>query len=186
MNDDYKEKIVEIMGNMMSERGFNLWTGMDNILPNIWEKASSSTGKYHLKDGHRQPNLDEHVYDMLYVASKIYRMFGYKQKSPECDVLFLAIALHDSLKYGEKGNRPHTDQKHDRLAANMIQENKQIFLKLIDEDQYKILEDTVRYHSGPWSSDASKDFNFNDRHCFAFFVHTLDMLSSNDLIKLPS
>jgi len=183
---EYYAKLKELLEENMSEKGFKLWNAIDSSLTDIWSKPSSSTGKYHLKDGNRQPNIDEHVYDMAYVAAKLLRMFNVSKNSTEADVLFLAIALHDSLKYGETGNRPHTDKKHDRAAAEMISENQQTFTKLLTTEQYDILVDAVRFHSGQWSTDASiKDFNFGDRHHYAFFVHLLDMLSTNDLIKLP-
>ena len=37
---------------------------------------------------------------MLYSASKICGLFGYKNKTEKTDVLFLAAVLHDSFKYG--------------------------------------------------------------------------------------
>ena len=181
----YFEGLKVLLENNMSERGYKLWSIVNDQLPNIWSRPSSSTGKYHIKDGKRQSCIDEHVYDMAFTASKILRLFDVEPKTTEADILFLAISLHDSLKYGEDGLREHTDKRHDKMAGDMIQENQDTFLKLLTKEQYDILIDVVRFHSGRWSTDATKNFSFNNRHCYIFFVHLLDMLSTNDLVKIP-
>jgi hypothetical protein len=45
----YKDKISNLLKKNMTEKGFNLWNGINTILPESWEKPTSSTGKYHKK-----------------------------------------------------------------------------------------------------------------------------------------
>jgi hypothetical protein len=184
---NYKEKIIELLENNMSERGFKLWKGIDQILPNIWNHTTSSTGKYHKKMNGEVPSISEHVYQMLYASVKTLSIFDIKPKTTEADKILLAVALHDSLKYGEMGNRKHTDTTHDKLAGDMISSNKDTFLKLFNEDQVHTLEESVRFHSGRWSTDILKnekfDWNKSNLKMETFFVHILDMFSAADLIQ---
>jgi hypothetical protein len=181
----YKERIAELLKEKMTDRGFKLWKGIDSMLPDIWEKPTSSTGKWHRKMNGDVPNQDEHVYNLLYSASKIMRMFGYRKKTTDADKLLMAIALHDSLKYGPFGSRAHTDSKHDKAGADIINENKDIFLELLTEEQFQVMEECMRFHSGRWSTDVPKNrpFSFKDYNPETLFVHMLDMLDTADLIQ---
>jgi len=169
----------------MTERGFKLWKGIDSMLPDTWGKPTSSTGKYHKKLNGEIPNQDEHVYQLLYSASKIMRLFGYKKKTPDADKLLMAIALHDTMKYGEFGSRKHSDNEHDKNGADMVNSNKETFLSLFTEEQFQVMEEAMRFHSGQWSTDIPKHkpFSFKDYNPETLFVHILDMMSTADLIQ---
>jgi hypothetical protein len=184
---NYKEKVIDILEKNMSERGYKLWQGIDRIVPDIWNKPTSSTGKYHKKNNGDIPDIAEHVYQMLYVAVKMLSVFDAKPKTPDADKILMAVALHDSLKYGNMGNRKHTDGQHDKNAADMIASNKDTFIKLLNEDQLNTLEEAVRFHSGRWSTDIPKneyfDWSKSKLKKETFFVHLLDMLSTADLIQ---
>jgi len=182
---DYKEKVKEILERNMTERGFKLWSGINKILPDIWDKPTSSTGKYHKKLNGDIPNIAEHIYNMLYVAVKMLRMFDINPNTVDADKILMAVALHDSLKYGNLGNRRHTDKEHDKMAADMIASNEGTFKKLFSDEQYYTLEESVRFHSGRWSTDIPKDekFSWSKLRPETFFVHLLDMLETADLIQ---
>jgi hypothetical protein len=47
------------------------------------------------------------------------------------------------------------------------------------------MEEMIRFHSGQWSTDVSKDkkFDFNDYNPETMFIHILDMMSTADLIQ---
>ena len=181
----YKEKISELLETNMTEKGFKLWKGISGILPDTWDKPTSSTGKYHKKADGSVPNQGEHVYHMLYAASKVWRMFNIEPKTSEADALLFAIVLHDSLKYGKFGNRKHTDYQHDKLAADMVKQNKETFLKVLSESQFYDMEEAIRFHSGQWSTDVGKKeyFDWNDFKKYTFFVHMLDMLNTADCLQ---
>jgi hypothetical protein len=185
MENHYKERIVDLLEKNMTEKGFKLWKGIDSRLPNIWDKPTSSTGKWHKKLNGDVPDIAEHVYHMLYAGVKLLRMFDYKPKTSDTDKLLFAIALHDSLKYGVFGSRKHTDYAHDKEAADMVASNESTFKKLLNEDQFRILEEAIRFHSGRWSTDVpkNKEFDWNDYQPETFFVHILDMLNTADLIQ---
>ena len=169
----------------MTEKSFKLWNGINKRLPDIWNKLTASTKKYHRKLNGDIQNIAEHTYDMLFSAVKVCRLFDVASKTTGFDKILFAIVLHDSLKYGTLGTRRHTDNKHDKNAADMISENKETFEKILTEEQFFIMEEAVRFHSGRWSCDVPKHkkFNFRDYNPETFFVHILDMLSTTDLIQ---
>ncbi len=185
MQNHYKERIINLLEKNMTEKGFKLWKGIDSILPNIWDKDVSSTKKYHKKLNGDVPDIAEHVYHMLYAAVKLLKMFDVQPNTADGDKFLMALALHDSLKYGNLGTRKHTDTMHDKEAADMISSNKATFLKLLSEEQFQVLEEAVRFHSGRWSTDVPKnrEFNWKEFNSETFFVHILDMLSTQDLIQ---
>ena len=182
---NYKEKVIELLEKHMTEKGFKLWKGINSIIPDIWDKPTSSTGKWHRKANGEVPSQAEHVYHMLYSACKIMRLFGYNSKTSDADTILFAVALHDSLKYGTLGTRKHTDNKHDKEAADMIASNRETFLKVLNEQQYFQLEEMVRFHSGQWSTDVNKkvEFNFMGYNPQTLFIHILDIMSTTDLIQ---
>ena len=57
------------------------------------------------------------------------RLFNFESKTPDGDKILLAVALHDSVKYGEFGSRRYCDNAHDRAAADMVSSNKDTFTK---------------------------------------------------------
>jgi len=181
----YKEKIENLLESNMTEKGFKLWKGIDSILPDIWTKLVASTKKYHKKLNGEVPDIAEHVYDMLYATLKLLKLFDVSTNTTEGDKFLMAVALHDSLKYGNFGSRKYCDNKHDKEAADMIASNKQTFLKFLTEEQFQVLEEAVRFHSGRWSTDVprNKVFDWKDYNPETFFVHVLDMLSTQDLIQ---
>ena len=182
---NYKEKIETLLKENMTEKGFKLWRGINNILPDIWNHPTSSTGKYHRTISGRIPSQAEHVYHMLYAATKIIKIFDIQLNTTDADKLLLAIVLHDSLKYGILGTRKHTDTCHDKTAADMIFQNKDTFLKLLTENQFYVMEEAIRFHSGRWSTDIKNksEFSFKNYNPETLMVHILDMMSTNDLIQ---
>jgi hypothetical protein len=182
---DYKEKIVNLLEEQMTEKAFKLWKGINSLLPDTWNHATSSTGKWHKKLNGEIPNQAEHVYQMLYAASKVMRLFGYEPKTTDGDKILFALVLHDSLKYGTLGTRKFTDAKHDKEAADMVSSNRGTFTKVLTEEQFYTMEEMIRFHSGQWSTDIPKDkkFDFKDYNPETLFVHILDMMSTADLIQ---
>jgi hypothetical protein len=182
---DYKQKCVNLLENNMTEKGFKLWKGINSMLPDAWNKPTSSTGKYHKKQNGEVPVQAEHIYHLLFSTVKLFRMFNIKSKTTEADKLLFAVALHDSLKYGELGTRKHTSKTHDKDAADMVSQNKETFQKILTEEQFFVMEEAIRFHSGQWSTDVPKDkkFTFSDYNPETLFIHMLDMMSTADLIQ---
>ena len=182
---DYKEKVVELLEKNMTEKGFKLWKGINAMLPDAWDKPTSSTGKYHKKLNGDIPVQAEHIYHLLYSTVKLFRMFNITAKTTDADKLLFAVALHDSLKYGELGTRKHTSKTHDKEAADMVSQNKETFQKIMTEEQFFVMEEAIRFHSGQWSTDVPKNkkFTFSDYNPETLFIHMLDMMSTADLIQ---
>lgn len=183
-NVDYKEKMNTLLKQNLTSTSFNLWSGANEKIPSIWDRQSSSTGKYHQKEGGYVPSLAEHTWEMLYACTKIWSLFDVQPRTEAGDILLLAIAFHDIFKYGRTPETcTHTDTTHDKLCADLIEKGKNTFLKVMSENSVNLLEECIRFHSGRWSTDASKDFDFKKYHPFVFFIHVIDMFSSRDLIK---
>lgn len=181
---NYEDKLNEILKENMTENGFNLWKAINSKVPSPWNKPSSSSGKYHVKKNNYVPNIAEHTLEMINSAVSIYPMFNISKNSIDLDLLLFGIAMHDIVKYGNNNDMKHTTKLHDKLIADRIENRKEIFLKLFNEDQIKILTDMVRYHSGRWSTDAKNDFDFKNFHPYVLFVHMLDMLSTKNCLLI--
>lgn len=181
----YKNKIDEILKKNMTEKSFKLWEGINKLLPQTYDKPTSSTGKHHKKLNGEIPCQAEHIYHLVYSADKIIRLFSVEPKTTEADIIFLALVLHDSLKFGEFGSRRFSDKTHDKQAADMIEANREALLKIFNDNQISTLSEMVRFHSGQWSTDvsANEKFDFRNYHPYTFFIHMLDMMSTHDLIQ---
>jgi len=181
---DYHRKIIDLLEENLTEASFKLWRGIDKLIPNCWDKPTSTTGKYHKKANGDVQKQGEHIYEMLYATSKIIKLFGHEVPSAETDKIFLAVAMHDTMKFGQFGTRKHTDNRHDKLGADMVASNKRTFNKIFTDEQFFVLEESMRFHSGRWSTDAKwSDFNWKDYNPETLFIHILDMLSTQDLLK---
>jgi hypothetical protein len=169
----------------LTPKGYELFTFVNSKLPNIWNRYSSSTMKYHKKEDGSVPTIAEHTFEMLDAAIKILPMFGTPLKSSKNDAVLLAIIFHDGLKYGKTGKNPHTTRNHDQEMADLVVKNKALFLSHFSEVEFDIFQSCIRLHSGRWSPDAKtiKDFSFNNLPCEVMFVHIFDMLSTKDCLK---
>lgn len=163
----------------LTPNGYKLFRIINSKLFNIWDKPTSSTGKYHKRKDGTVPTIAEHTHEMVKAASKIIRMFGGPQISTDNDAILLGIIFHDSLKYGSKGTNPHTTRNHDQQAADLFEKNKKLFLKHFTEDEFETFCLCIRFHSGIWSADAKKEnMTVDDFIPEVLFVHILDMLST--------
>jgi len=185
MKNHYKERIIELLETNMTEKGFKLWKGIDSMLPDIWSKFVASTKKYHKKQNGEVPDIAEHVYHMVYSGIKLLRIFDIEPNTTEADKILFALALHDSLKYGNFGSRKYCDNAHDKEAADMVSSNESTFKKLLTDEQFQVMEESIRFHSGRWSTDVmrNKKFDWKDYNPETLFVHILDMFSTQDLIQ---
>ena len=184
---NYKEKIDELLEKNMTEKGFVLWKGINTLVVDIWNRPSSSSGKYHQKSDGRVHDIAEHTYEMMFNALKIIRMLDITPKSGRCDAVLFAIGLHDILKYGEHGELKHTTGKHDRLAGDLISGNFETFRKFMDDKDIIVMVEAARFHSGRWSTDVKDRNSFDFKNFFpeTMFVHCLDLLSTADCLKCP-
>jgi len=178
--------ILNLAEESLTDNGFKLLLKIENKLPDIWDRPSSSTGKYHQKSDGKVPTIAHHTYEMFYAASKIIRLFGHAKLSTQNDAILMGIILHDSLKYGIKGTNPHTVKNHDKLMADKLEVNRKFLLKHFTDVEYETFVMIVRYHSGQWSVDVPniQEFRFSDYPPEVLFGHMLDMLSTEDVLKI--
>jgi len=181
----HMENIDSLLETNMTEKGYKFWKILETKIPPVWDRLSSSSMKYHKKEDGRVPCIAEHTYEMLNAAVKIISLFDIRIKTSEADTLLLSIVLHDAFKYGLKPeNTRYTTNQHDRIVADVVKNQREIFKKLLDDNQIDLLEESLRFHSGKWSTDASPhQFNWKEHSPESLFVHVLDMLSSRNLLK---
>jgi len=179
------DKIDELLEPNMTEISFRMWKALKEKIPDIRHRPSSSSGKYHRRNG-GVLSIYDHTYEMLVSCVKLFSIFDVTPKTKKADILLLSILLHDAFKYGIDNpfTAQHTEKTHDRLAANIINDNKSVFMRVFTEEEVNLLEQCLRFHSGRWSSDASNNFDFTKLPAEVLFVHLLDMLSSNNLLSV--
>ena len=183
METNWYEEIRSILKENMTDKGFEFWDKLDSKIPNVWDRPTSSTGKYHQTEDGRVPVQAEHICLMLNTAVRLYKMFDITPKTSDADMLALAVVLHDSFKFGEDGKGKYTHKKHDTIIADKIVDKKDWFMSILDEDQCHILQEAVRFHSGRWSNEATPEYDSNKLSKYSQFVHTLDMLDTANLLK---
>ena len=185
---NYTEAIIVLAQHHMTPEGFDLLMKIEGRMPDIWNKPSSSTGKYHKKADGSVPTIAHHTYEMLYAGTKIIRMFGGKVVSIQNDVYVMAIILHDIQKYGPKGNMPHTNNYHDRSMADLLEKNRKVLETHFTPVQADLVIAGVRYHSGRWSKSVPNmhDFRFEQYPSVVMFLHMLDMMSTADVLQFPN
>jgi hypothetical protein len=177
-------KMVKLLEKALTPEAFALFLVLEKKIPEVWDKYSSSSMKYHKRADGSVPTLGEHTYEMVYAAVKVIRLFPGKTVSRLNDARILAIVLHDRVKYGIKGNLPHTVSNHDKLMADIIHKQRPFFQKIFTVEEIALMEEMIRYHSGQWSTDAkNKPFDWASLKPEILFIHLFDMLSTADCLK---
>ncbi len=184
---DHTKAIIDLAEKSMTPEGFALLLKIESKMPDIWDRPSSSTGKYHKKADGNVPSISHHTYEMLFSGVKIIRMFGGKLISKQNDVYIMAIILHDIQKYGPKGTNPHTTPNHDKTMADLLEKNRKTLMKHFSDSETETMIAGVRYHSGRWSKSVPNmnEFEFADYPTIVMFVHMFDMLSTADCLQFP-
>ena len=181
-------KFDELLYNNMTERGLQFWKKLDEKIPNVWNRLSSSSKKYHKRDNGEVDTIEEHTYEMLYCCIKIMSIFDIQPKTKDCDLILISILLHDSCKYGLESplERLHTEKTHDRIIGNLVNLSRNTFLKYFSNDEVYLIEGMTRFHSGRWSTDADNDFSFKKLDPKILLIHFLDMCSAKNILKIPT
>jgi hypothetical protein len=114
----------------------------------FWEKASSSTGKYHRADENSVGGQVRHTLRVCIMAEHLARM----ENLPviERDMLLSAAILHDICKYGIDGKSEHTLLEHPQLVVELWESKKG---KLPPCEQDSQIMFIVSQHSGRWTSE---------------------------------
>ncbi len=178
------QKIDDLAKQSLTPKGYELLSFINSKLPDIWNRSSSSSMKYHKKADGSVPTIAAHSYEMFQAAVKTIQMWGNETISKRNDAFLMAIIFHDSLKYGSTGKNPHTTRNHDQQLADLFLSKKEIFLKHFNEEEFKLFITCIRFHSGRWSKDAKGITNFlHEVPPEVVIVHFLDMLSTKDVLQ---
>jgi 23S rRNA maturation-related 3'-5' exoribonuclease YhaM len=172
--DDYlKEKL--------SPRFYDFWMKITEGFPLPFEKASSSSGKYHQSTAGTVHNLEEHTMEMLQFVDKLARIFGDSKEEQFYDILLCAIALHDIQKYGEKNQLPHTTKEHGVVTATLVEKKGVEFGLTLEE--VGIMSGLILYHDGRWNSTNPGFKPIIPFTQLQLFVHIADMASSRRILN---
>ncbi len=111
----------------------------------FWDKASSSTGKYHKEDENGKEGQVIHTLRVIAVAEHLARMADLNDL--DRDILISAASLHDICKYGIAGESEHTLSEHPQLVKSFWERN----ILILPNCKYaKQIIDTILQHSGRW------------------------------------
>ncbi len=188
-------KILDLCRENMTEEGFNILIDINGSIVPVWDRASSSTGKYHKRHDGAVSTIGHHTYEMMYAAMKTKRQLVIEKNTIRCDVLCLAIFAHDMNKYGIVPG-VHTATNHSKQAVAVLRSNAMLGGYLIDcmatwgpdvsENLWFSLLRAVGFHNGIWEKEimaGELEHMDNLNHPLVVFVHTLDMLSAAGVLR---
>ena len=178
--------LFELAEEYLTEKGYKMLKIIVLHLPDIWDKDTSSTGKYHKRLDGSLPSIADHTKEMLEAGVKCIGMFTEDRnlRNSYTDAVFTAIILHDALKYGPEGKYFHTVVNHHNQIYDFLLEHKKFIQKYYSESEFDLILVMVRMHNGRWSIKKAERPNF----CFSqyppevLFIATLDMLSTQSYL----
>lgn len=139
---------------------------------------ASSSGKYHPISELGPDGTLMHTKKVFTVAYELCRGFGCEDNR---DLILSACIIHDLLKQG-KERSGHTVKNHPDLAANLITDVYNA-TKIISEESYNIIRNSVGYHYGLWSEDPWKK-PFSEYTPEELCVYTSDYVASKRFIEV--
>jgi HD superfamily phosphohydrolase YqeK len=146
---DIKQELYKIVKSI-SNGSIKAWTeAMLAVAPAaFWDKAASSTGKYHKVD---ENGVGGQVVHTLRVCAVVTHLVNMEKLSViDRDILLSAAILHDICKYGVDGKTEHTLLEHPQLVAGLWESKKEL-LPFCFNDTHII--SVISQHSGRWTSE---------------------------------
>jgi 23S rRNA maturation-related 3'-5' exoribonuclease YhaM len=109
--NELKEELLKVVRRISTD-SIKAWTAvMLSVAPSaFWDKAASSTGKYHKADENGAGGQVVHTLRVCAMVDHLVRMDNLSVK--ERDILLSATILHDICKYGVDGMTEHTLLEH--------------------------------------------------------------------------
>ena len=147
--DSRKAELLKVI-KTISNDSIKSWTlCMMAVAPAaFWDKAASSTGKYHKPD---ENGVGGQVVHTLRVCAVIAHLVNMEKLTvSERDILLSAAVIHDICKYGVDGKTEHTLLEHP-LLVDKLRQSSIVLLPSCEFD--KAIIETVEQHSGRWSSE---------------------------------
>lgn len=116
----------------------------------FWTIAASSTGKYHPEYSLGDGGLFRHTMAALMIAKDLLVIS--KLKTPrEFDIVYAALAMHDSCKRGWPEYKAHTEWTHPLLAAKAWDEYAED--EDLDEEVSDLISSCIASHMGQWNTN---------------------------------
>jgi len=149
ISTDIKQELYKVVKSISSD-SIKLWTeAMLGVAPAaFWDKAASSTGKYHKVDENGAGGQVVHTLRVCAVVTHLVNME--KLSVIDRDVLLSAAILHDICKYGVDGKTEHTLLEHPQLVVGLWESKKEL-LPFCFYDAHII--SVISQHSGRWTSE---------------------------------
>jgi hypothetical protein len=147
--NELKEELLKVVRRISTD-SIKAWTAvMLSVAPSaFWDKAASSTGKYHKVDENGIGGQVVHTLRVCAMVDHLVRMDNLPVI--ERDILLSSAVLHDICKYGADGKTEHTLLEHP-LLVDKLRQNSLALLPPCEWDAQII--DTISQHSGRWSSE---------------------------------
>ena len=176
------KKIDDFLYKHISSRHYKFWIDFTSQFPLPFHKQSSSSGKYHLNKAGLGHTIEDHTLELIYFVDRLITIFGDTKEEQGYDIMILAAALHDCMKYGAGSERKHTVLNHGDLVAGRIR--KQGVQMGLTEHEAEMLASMVEFHMGRWSTSNPYPNNapiiMTD---IQLFLHVADMASSRRILK---
>ena len=155
------------------------------LLEYWFEKAASSTGKYHPEYALGKGGLLRHSKAAMRIGFELLSdpSIGDKYTSREKDLILMSLLVHDGLKLGLPEEK-YTRFDHPILMAKFIVE-KQKEIGISKEDA-EFMADVIKTHMGPWTTDYDgNEVLEKPKNKYQNFVHMCDYLASRKCILVP-
>ena len=148
----------------------------------FWCKASSSTGKYHPVDERGWMGNVRHTLKTIVVAKEMAAMSSLSVTA--LNYVVIALAFHDTFKYGPDGLNQYTVHEHPVLASKFLDDASGMFIKT-DPRVFRILAKLVRTHMGRWTTSAHSDvFLDKPETKLQKYVHMCDYIASREAFDI--
>lgn len=152
---------------------------LSKINPTLWDKPSSSSGKYHPAQSNGPKGLLRHVEATVYFSLEWSRVWMLDEL--ETDIATSACILHDGMKYGNGGMSKFCTKEHPQDMARFVE----LLAKTssLNQDLVDKLTTAIRNHMGQWASHATMRFP-EDFDKISQVVHMADMAASRREVSL--
>lgn len=150
---------------------------LDRIPAPVWDRPSSSSGKYHPPSSQGHRGLYRHTQAVVVIAVKLTEVYGLT--TDDTDIVIAAAILHDGLKYslipGKHTTKTHPEDmaKFVSLIAKKTNFNSEFTSKLVSG---------ISRHMGRWSQDKPQfpgQFTSIEQ-----IVHLADVIAANQRVSI--
>lgn len=146
--------------------------------------AASSTGKYHPSYALGEGGLVRHTKAAVALAKDLLGLEMYGKYTPdECDLILVALILHDGFKHGATESR-YTLASHPTDCTEQIKAFD--WEQYLTKEQFDVLCSCIASHMGQWNTDyrTKKEILPKPKTAMEKFVHQCDYLASRKYLEV--